>query len=61
MRTALKLQAQCHVATRARIEALVASLPAPHAAPLRGLDQPIRSWDQAMADMLQARINAQSC
>lgn len=40
---------------RAKVESLLMSLPTPHMAPLRGLYHPVRSWEQAMADMLALR------
>lgn len=40
---------------RAKVERLLASLPTPHAAPLRGLKAPVRTWEQAMLDLAEAR------
>lgn len=42
-------------AIRIKVEAMLLSLPAPHAARLRGLYHPVRTWEQAMCDMLADR------
>lgn len=40
---------------RAKVVALLASVPTPHMAPLRGLKHPVRTFEQAMLDLASAR------